>query len=159
MSRVWLEAFLGRIGEYIIYYVTQYYIYVIPIIVIYGIFLTLSSYNFKRIEKRVNAEIVRQSEDILNNNPHVSYVTLLEKINIDWEKIIASHSYFPFIAREADFWVKKVYPDTVRKFILDNNVRIKTVLQRSGIYFGEEGKGIRKNFYLDNVHRLTKRDN
>ncbi len=61
MSRIWLDVFLGNIGRYIVDFIINYYYFIIPPIIAYGIFLTISSYNLKRIEKSVNYEIVRPS--------------------------------------------------------------------------------------------------
>ena len=53
MSRIWLDVFLGNIGRYIVDFIINYYYFIIPPIIAYGIFLTISSYNLKRIEKSV----------------------------------------------------------------------------------------------------------
>ncbi len=159
MSRVWLEAFLGKLGDYVIYYISRYYIYIIPVIILYGIFLAISSYNFKRIEKRIDSEIVSQAREILGENPEVSYVTLVEKMEIPWEDIVDDYSFFPFIAREADLWVRRAFPDNARKIILKNSSKIKAILKRSGIYLDDKKGGIRENFYLDLVHRITRKGN
>ena len=72
MFKTWVEIFLGKIGNYIINFIADYYYFIIPPIIIYGIFLTLSSYNFKRIEKRVNRIIIEQARAIIEKERKIS---------------------------------------------------------------------------------------
>ncbi|MGM0366513.1 MAG: hypothetical protein ACQEP5_08260 [Actinomycetota bacterium] len=157
MARFWLETFLGRIGNYILDFLQGYYFYIVPILALYGIFLAISSFNFKRIERKIDAEIVRQAEGIIARMPGISYVTLVEKINIPWVDIVYEYSFFPYVSQEADLWVQRTLASTVRKMIMQNNNKIKFILARNGILLEDEDKGIRKNVYLDYVQRLTKR--
>ena len=43
MTDIWLETFLGKIGKYILAFLSRYYYFIIPVVLIYGIFLTLKS--------------------------------------------------------------------------------------------------------------------
>lgn len=158
MSRAWLDIFLGRTGKYIVNFIVNYYYYLIPIIIIYGIFLTISSYNLKRIEKRVNLEIVNQAKDLLKKKPDIGFVNLLSDIKIPWEKIIGEISFFPFISGESDIWVIRATPVNVRKIILKDSEKVKKVLQRKSVIVSDEDKGVRKNLYLDYIHKISRED-
>ena len=157
MSRVWLEAFLGKIGIYTLNIIQEYYVFIVPVIALYGIFLAIATYNFKRIEKQIDLEIVAQSKKIISKMPGISYVSLVEKIEIPWDDIVYKYSFFPYISQEADFWVSRAYSATIRKLILSNNNKIKFILRRNGITFTEDEQGIRKNIYLDYIQRITKK--
>lgn len=157
MSKVWLDIFLGKIGKYIVNFLVDYYYYLIPAIIIYGIFLTISSYNLRRIEKKVNLEIVNQAGGIIKRKPNISYVNLIMNIKIPWEKIIEKNSFFPFISGESDIWVSRTTPGNVRGIIMQNEEKIKFVLERNGIFISGEEKGIRKNLYLEQIHRIGRR--
>ena len=157
MSEVWLDIFLGKIGKYIVNFLINYYYYLIPVIVLYGIFLTISSYNFKRIDKKINLEIINQAKDIIGKNPDINYTSLKENINIPWKIIVKKNSFFPFISQESDLWVSRTDPYNMRKIIMQDEEKIKLVLGRSGIFVTEENKGMRKNLYLEYIHRITRR--
>jgi len=158
MSKVWLDIFLGKIGKYIVNFLVDYYYYLIPAIIIYGIFLTISSYNLRRIEKKVNLEIVNQAGGIIKRKPNISYINLIMNIKIPWEKIIEKNSFFPFISGESDIWVSRTTPGNVRSIIMQNEEKIKFVLERNGILISGGEKGIRKNLYLEQIHRIGRRD-
>ena len=85
MANTWLEIFLGKAGKYIIIFFSNYYPFIIPLIIAYGIFMALSSYNFKRIEKKVDLEIMNQSKKVLKKVPDINYVGLVERIKIPWK--------------------------------------------------------------------------
>ncbi len=86
-ANLWLETFLGKVGKYIVMFVNgdvRYFsnipVVLVIITLIYGIFLAIASYNLKRIEKRVVREIVRQAKVLINSNPSINYVNLINKI-------------------------------------------------------------------------------
>ncbi len=155
MTNIWLEAFLGKTGKYIISFLSRYYYFIIPVIIIYGIFLALSSYNLKRIEKKVNLEIFNQAKNIMGENPGISYTDLDDKIEIPWEKIIKTCSFFPYISRETDLWVARNNLINARNIIMHDNKKIKTVLERGGINNFQEKSNIRQNLYMEYIHRIT----
>ncbi len=157
MFKVWLEVFLGKIGEYIIIFIEKSYYYIIPIVVGYGIFLAISSYNLKRIEKRVNREIVKQAKDFIKENPGINYIDLIDKITIPWEEFIKRYSFFPYISQESDLWVSKISIINVRNIVMDNPAKIRLILERSGIHLHGDRPGVRENLYTEQMHRLTKR--
>jgi hypothetical protein len=157
MANTWLEIFLGKIGTYIYIFFSRYYYYIIPFIIAYGIFMALSSYNFRRIEKRVDIEILGQSKKILGEVPDVNYVELVERIKIPWKKIIKTYSFFPYISQESGLWVNKIDPLVVRDTIMQDEKKIRLVLERNGIYnFREKSIGPR-NLYTESIHRITRR--
>jgi len=158
MSRVWLEVFLGNIGKYIIDFIASYYYFIIPPIIAYGIFLTISSYNLKRIEKRVNYEIVRQARIIRAKYPEINYTELVDRIRIDWDKMMDMRSFFPYISQESDLWISKTTRENVRDIIMHNDAKIRLVLERNGIHIIGERPGIRKNLYTEFIHRITRKD-
>ena len=157
MFKVWLEVFLGKIGEYIIIFIEKSYYYIIPIVVGYGIFLAISSYNLKRIEKRVNREIVKQAKDFIKENPGINYIDLIDKITIPWEEFIKRYSFFPYISQESDLWVSKISIINVRNIVMDNPAKIRLILERSGIHLHGDRPEVRENLYTEQMHRLTKR--
>ena len=157
MFKVWLEVFLGKIGEYIIIFIEKSYYYIIPIVVGYGIFLAISSYNLKRIEKRVNREIVKQAKDFVKENPGINYIDLIDKITIPWEEFIKRYSFFPYISQESDLWVSKISIINVRNIVMDNPAKIRLILERSGIHLHGDRPEVRENLYTEQMHRLTKR--
>jgi hypothetical protein len=157
MFKTWIDIFLGDIGRYITGFIANYYYFIIPPVIIYGIFLTISSYNFKRMEKMVNRIIAEQGKAIIERNRAVSYVDLVENIKINWDRIIKEKSFFPYISQESDLWVSKVSRENVRDMIMHNDAGIRLVLERNGIYIIGCQPEIRKNLYMDFIHRLTRR--
>jgi len=157
MSNLWLEIFLGKVGKYFLWFFDNYYIYIVPVVVVYGIFMALSSYNLKRIEKRVVREIVRQAKVIINNNPSINYVNLINKIVIDWQELIKKYSFFPFISQESGLWVNKTNIINIRDNIMHDDRKIHLILDRHGIALLEDRRQIRRNLYLEYIHRINKK--
>src|SRR5665647_1652028 len=135
MSKIWLELFLGKIGSYIINFFSKYYIWIIPFIFIYGIFMSLASYNLRRIEKKVNYEIINQTRYLLRKNPKANFISVVENIVLNWEDMIRLYSFFPYVANEFDLWVMKVSAVKVRGLIMGDENRIRLVLERQNIFF------------------------
>jgi len=154
MASVWLDAFLGKTGNFIIKFIDTYYYYFVPIIIIYGIFLTLASYNLKRIEKNVSSEIILQARGILKQNPDVSYPDLIERIKINWEETLRKNSFFPYIAMESGLWVSKVSAYNARSIIMHNDRKIHLTLERNGIVLIEDRMATRRNLYTEYFHRM-----
>ena len=130
MSKIWLELFLGKIGSYIINFISKYYIWIIPFIFIYGIFLGLASYNLRRIEKKVNYEIINQTRYLLRRNPKANFISVVENIVLNWNDIIKLYSFFPFVSNEFDLWVTKASAFKVRELIMGDENRIRTHVSR-----------------------------
>ena len=159
MANTWLEIFLGKVGKYIVIFFSNYYPFIIPLIIAYGIFMVLSSYNFKRIEKKVDLEIINQSKKILKEVPDINYVGLVERIKIPWKKIVKTYSFFPYISLESSLWARKTDAVVVRDTVMQDEKRIRLVLERNGIYsFREKSIGPR-NLYIEGIHRITRRKN
>lgn len=157
MVNTWLEIFLGKIGKYIIIFFSRYYYFIIPFVIAYGIFIALSSYNFKRIEKRVDMEILNQSKKILDEDPDINYVDLVERIKIPWKRIVKTYSFLPFISQESSLWVRRIDVTMVRDAVMQDEKKIRMVLERNGIYnFQEKSLGPR-NLYTESIHRINKR--
>jgi len=157
MANTWLKIFLGKVGEYIIIFFSRYYYYIIPFIIAYGIFMALSSYNFRRIEKKVDLEILNQSKKILKEVPDINYVDLVERINIPWGKIVNAYSFFPYISQESGLWVSKINTVVVRDTILQDEKKIRLVLERNGVYNFREKPIGHRNLYIESIHRITRR--
>ncbi len=157
MANVWLEIFLGKIGKYMMGFLSRYYYFIIPVVFAYGIFLAISSYNLKRIEKKVNLEILNQAKVIIKNTPGINYVDLVDRIKIPWEKIIKTYSFFPYISQESDLWISRTNILNVRDIIMHNDKKIKLVLERSGINNFREKPTIHRNLYTEYIHRITRR--
>ena len=149
MSEVWLKTFLGDIGKYIVIFLNNYYFYIVIIIIAYGIFMAISSFNLKRMEKKVYLEIINQSKEILKDNPHINYIDLVGSIKIDWENIIRKYSFFPCITQESSLWVSRTSVFNVRETIIKNERKIRLILERKGIILKEKNSGIRENLNLD----------
>lgn len=157
MFKTWVEIFLGKIGKYIIEFITSYYYLIIPFIAAYGIFLTLASYNFKRIEKSVDRIIVEQTKTIMAEEQRISYVELVGRIDISWDKIIRQRSFFPYISQESDLWVSRTTRENVRDVIMHNDAKIRLVLERNGIFLISRRPDVRKNLYTEFIHRITRK--
>jgi hypothetical protein len=157
MSKIWLELFLGKIGSYIINFFSRYYIWIIPFIFIYGIFMGLAAYNLRRIEKKVNFEIINQTRYLLRKNPRANYIGIVENIVLNWDDIIKLYSFFPYVANEFDLWVMKASTVKVRELIMGDENRIRLVLERQNIFFEGDRRGIRKNLYLDSTKKITRK--
>ena len=164
MSNLWLETFLGKVGKYIIMFVNgdvKYFSAVPAILIlvtlIYGIFLAIASYNLKRIEKRVVREIIRQAKATIGNNPDINYVNLINKIVIDWQKLIKKYSFFPLISQESGLWVNKTNVINVRENIMHDDRKMHLILGRHGIVLLEDKRQIRRNLYLEYIHRINKK--
>lgn len=157
MSKIWLELFLGKIGSYLINFFSKYSIWVIPFIFAYGIFMGLASYNLRRIEKKVNYEIINQTKYLLRKNPKANFISVVENIVLNWEEIVKLYSFFPYIANEFDLWVTKVRPVKVRELIMGDENRIRLVLERQNIFFIGDRGGIRKNLYLDYTSKIFRK--
>lgn len=156
MSNLWLETFLGNTGKYLIRFIDSYYFYLIPIVLLYGVFMTVSSYNLKRLEKRAATEIVREASSILKKNPGISYTDLLNEISIDWENLIRKYSFFPFISAEAGLWVYRTNIFNVREIIMHNERKIHLTLERKGILILKDRRRVRRNLYLEFFQRIRK---
>ncbi len=157
MSRIWVELFLGKAGKVIIDFFSKYYIWFIPLIILYGLFMTLSSYNLRRMEKKVTADIVKQAKYLLRRNPEINFMGIVENLVIDWKEIVSSYSYFPFIANEFDLWVVRTTPNALRAFVLGDENRIRLILERKNIYFKELPGSTIKNLYADLAKRIFNR--
>jgi len=156
MANLWLDTFLGKVGKYIIQFIDSYYFYLVPAIIIYGIFLTISSYNLKRIERNVLSDIIRQAKLLLKENPKINYSDLIDKINIDWKAVIKKSSFFPYISTEAGFWVNRLNIFNVRENIMHDEKKIRVALERNGIFLEENRQQLRKNLYMEYFHRITR---
>ena len=163
-ANLWLETFLGKVGKYIIMFVNgdvKYFsnipVILVLITLIYGVFLAIASYNLKRIEKRVVREIVRQANFIIYYNPGINYVNLISKIVIDWQKLIKKYSFFPLISQESGLWVNKTNIVNVRENIMHNDRKIRLILERHGIILLEDKRQVRRNLYLEYIHRINKK--
>ncbi|MCL5072320.1 MAG: hypothetical protein M1308_15730 [Actinobacteria bacterium] len=154
MSRIWLELFLGKIGNYLIDFFAKYYIWVIPFILAYGIFMGLASYNLRRIEKKINYEIINQTKYLLRRNPKSNFISVVENIVINWEDMVKFYSFFPYVANEFDLWVTHATPVKVRELIMGDENRIRLVLERRNIFFEGDRGSIRKNLYLDYTNKI-----
>ena len=157
MSRIWVELFLGKIGKYLIDFFSKYYIWFVPVIILYGIFMALSSYNLRRMEKKISGDIAKQAKYLIRRNPEINFLGIVENIVIDWEEIVRSYSFFPFIANEFDLWVARTSSKTLRSFIFGDENKIRVILERKNIYFKELSGGVRKNLYADITKRIFKR--
>ena len=157
MSNIWLETFLGKPGIYVIIFIDSYYFYLIPLIIAYGIFISLASYNLKRIEKKVTAEIVEQAGQIIKENPGINYPDLIDRITIDWIGVIRSRSFFPYVTHESGLWVNRTNDANVRDIIMHDHRKIHLTLERNGITLSDDKAAIRKNLYLEYIHRITKK--
>ena len=157
MFKTWLELYLGKIGKYIIDFIADYYYFIIPPILLYGIFLTLASYNLKRIEKHVNRIIIEQARRAMVRQEKISYVDLLEQIHIPWDRVIKKSSFFPYISKESDFWVSRISMENVRDIIMHDDAKIRIVLERNGIFLLSRQPEVRENLYTDFIHRITRR--
>ncbi|OPL17531.1 MAG: hypothetical protein AVO38_00690 [delta proteobacterium ML8_D] len=157
MTNIWLETFLGKIGSYLMNFLSKYYYYIIPAILIYGIFLTLSSYNLKRIEKGINLEVFSQAKDAIEKNPDINKVDLVEKINVPWEKAIKEFSFFPYVSGQSDLWVVKTNLFNIKDIVAFDDRKIEMILERKGIEKFRGESAVRRNLYLEYIHRVTGR--
>lgn len=157
MFKTWMEIFLGNIGKYIIDFIASYYYYIIPPVILYGIFLTISSYNLKRIEKSVNQKIIEQARIIIARDKGINYVDLVDRIIIDWDMIIDKRSFFPYISQESDLWVSRVSRENIRDIIMHNDAKIRLVLERNRIFIIGSEPEIRENLYTELIHRVTRK--
>ena len=157
MFNTWIEVFLGKIGKYIVDFIGDYYHFIIPSIIAYGIFLTMASYNFKRIEKSVNKIIVSQAKKIIAEQNKTNYVDLADRIDIRWTKIIRQRSFFPYISQESELWVSRASIENVRKAIMQDAGKIRLVLERSGVFLMSRRPDVRKNLYGESFYRVTRK--
>lgn len=157
MFKTWVEIFLGRIGKYIIDFIADYYYFIIPPIIAYGIFLTLSSYNFKRIEKSVNRIIIDQARAIIAEEEKISYTDLVDRIAINWDRVIRQSSFFPFFSQESDLWVSRTSRENVRDTIMQDYEKIRLVLERNGVFLLGRRPDVRKNLYRESIYRVTRK--
>jgi len=156
MTNIWLETFLGKIGKYIASFMSEYLYYIIPVVLAYGIFLAISSYNLKRIEKKADVGIIKKAKDILKKNPSMSNMELVDQIAIPWKKIIKENSFFPYVSRQSDLWVSKTNISNVKGMVMHDGRRIRLVLKRKGIVNFKENSGAKKNLYMERTQRLTR---
>jgi hypothetical protein len=158
MTNLWLDTFLGVIGRYIIIFIDKYYYFLVPPILVYGIFVTLASFNLKRIEKGAAKEIIRQSKEILKEKPNINYADLTTLIQIDWVKIREKYSFWPFIAQESGLGVNRSSLANIRNRIMQNERKIHLTLERHGIVLlFEERRLVRRNLYLDSFQHISKK--
>jgi len=130
MQNIWLEVFLGKIGKYFILFIDRYYLYILPLIIIYGIFLTIASLNLKKIKRKICLDIINQvnqlknlDSSLLNNSEQ-----LIENIKVDWEKFIKLYSFFPYITSQNNLWVVRTNAYNVRESILPEKSEILRII-------------------------------
>jgi hypothetical protein len=157
MSKIWLELFLGKIGSYLINFFSKYYIWIIPFIFIYGVFMGLASYNLRRIEKKVNHEIISQTRYLLRKNPKANFISVVENIVLNWNDLVKLYSFFPFVANDYDLWVTKATTVKIRELIMGDENKIRLVLERHNIFFEGDRRGVRRNLYLDFTKKIMKK--
>ena len=157
MANLWLDIFLGNVGKYVVKFIDSYYFWFVPAIIAYGIFLTIASYNLKRIEKWVSLEVVRQTKNIIKENPDINYPDLVRKIGINWEDLIKKYSFFPYISAESGLWVNRTNVINVRDAIMANERKIHLTLERQGIFLLEDKRQTRRNLYLEYFQRIIKK--
>jgi hypothetical protein len=157
MFKTWIEIFLGKIGQYIIDFIVNYYYFIIPPIIAYGIFMALSSYNLKRIEKNANKVIIQQAKKVMSGKDRMRYVELVEHINIPWLKIIRQSSFFPYISQESDLWVSRTTFENVRDIIMQNDAKIRLILERNGLFLLSRQPDVKMNLYTEFIHRVTRK--
>jgi hypothetical protein len=133
MAGIWLDIFLGKIGKYIVLFIDRYWLFILPVVIIYGIFLTIASINLKRIEAKVLKEILRQGSVLLGRGYQLNYVQIVDSIKIDWDKFIKTYSFFPYIASHQNLWVSKTNIFTVRDIILSEKTKIIEILSSHGL--------------------------
>lgn len=155
MANTWLETFLGVTGKYVLSFLDKYYFYFIPVILAYGIFMTLSSFNLKRIEKRLIKNILSQARKITAKDPDIGFIGLTERLDISLFDIIAKSSFFPFISSESGLWPLRTNTSNVRDMILFSERRILLLLKRKGMDFSEYSLKPRENLYLEVIHKIT----
>ncbi|MBM3706514.1 MAG: hypothetical protein FJW66_08325 [Actinobacteria bacterium] len=158
MSGLWLNTFLGITGKYIIWLIDNYYIFIVPVVLVYGIFMTIASYNLKRLEKRVSTEIAKQAKELFKHRNAISSMEIIDRIKIDWEHIIKRYSFFPFISQESGLWVRKTNTYNIREIIMSNEQKILMTLERKGILKGQDRGKERENLYLEYFHRITRKE-
>lgn len=156
MANTWLETFLGITGKHVLSFLDKYYFYLIPVILVYGIFMTLSSFNLKRIEKRLIKKILAQTKEITADDPGIGFIGLTERLDISLHDIIAESSFFPYISAESGLWPLKTNTSNVRDMILFSERRILLLLKRKGIDFSESSSKPRENLYLEVIHKISK---
>jgi hypothetical protein len=157
MFETWIEIFLGKIGQYIIGFIVNYYYFIIPPVIAYGIFMTLASYNFKRIEKRANEAIIKQAKKAMTGNEKISYVELVSHIDIPWEKLIRQSSFFPYISQESSLWVSRTTFENVRDTIMQDDAKIRLILERNGLFLLTPEPDVKINLYTEFIHRITRK--
>jgi hypothetical protein len=155
MAGTWLETFLGLTGKYVLSFIDKYYFYFIPVILVYGIFLALSSFNLKRLEKGLIRYILKRTDYILKENPDTGFISLLEKLELSLEDIIKRYSFFPFISNDSGFWVLRTNLANTRDLLLKDQRRILLLLNRKGVTFSQEKKRLRENLYLEVIHKIS----
>jgi hypothetical protein len=119
--------------------------------------MAISSYNLKRMEKRINYEIINQAKFILKRNPDISFLSLVQSIVINWDDIIKLYSFFPYISNESELWVSRSIASNLKKIIIQDEGRIRLILERNNVIINEENRNIRNNLYLENVKRVFRR--
>ena len=157
MFETWIEIFLGKIGQYIIDFIVNYYYFIIPPIIVYGVFMTLASYNLKRIEKNANRAKIKQANKVMPGKDKMSYIELVDHIKIPWEKLIRQSSFFPYISQESDLWVSRTTLKNVRDTIMQNDAKIRLILERNGLFLLTRQPDVKINLYTEFIHRITRR--
>lgn len=133
MTSLWLDTFLGKIGRYIILFIDRYYLFILPFIMVYGIFLTIASLNLKRIERKVTLEIIKQARSKLQDNKRLSYANIIDDINIDWQDFINLYSFFPYVLSHQGLWVSRTNIFNVRENILTDKNKIREILIKNSL--------------------------
>jgi hypothetical protein len=133
MASIWLDTFLGLVGKYIVLFIDRYYIFVLPPVVLYGLFLTIASINLKRIEGRVFREVIRQGKILFEADRDFSNRQIMDIVKIDWNKFIKNYSFFPYISSHNSLWVSKTNMFNVREHILSEKTRIIRILEENGL--------------------------
>ncbi len=101
---------LGKPANYLINFYLKYQVFFNLLLLFYGIILAIAYYNLKNIEKLI-------AKELYGRYPNVDLSNIeLEKIDIDWEKVLAG-SLFPFITTSVFFTLYRVNKRNVIKVL------------------------------------------
>ncbi len=121
MVRVFIESMLGTWGVRVLNFYETNSLYINSVVVIYGMVIVLSWSNLVSIRKTLVYEMVMQMKEHSKINRKSKVKQVLQEISIPWEPTIAKVR-FPFVARQASLWPKRLNLENVRSLLPDEEL-------------------------------------
>ncbi len=129
MIRAFVLYMLGPLGRQALEFYLEHSLWINGLVVVYGALLALAHLNLRRLERRA-------VERLLGTAPPGPRAADSAPAAVPWEEIIASASFFPFVAGPTGLVPRRCRPDVLERLIPAS--RLKKLMEEAR---GQEGRG------------------